>query len=277
MMNKGPVISFHPMVPGEMFHWERGMIEEGLVQALKTARGVILPQTVCRELYALCRHLCPNVFPNYDLRFQWEGKSGDAMLFWLYGIPHPRTSIFPSVEALIGDHPAVGYRAQLPAYPFVLKGAQGGEGTRTWLIGTDRDFRSALRILERDQWKGIAGGVVQEYVPDINGVLRVVVIGSSLRSYWKRSASGFLHSVARGGEIDHRSDPHLQAAGRRAVRALCRRTGINLAGFDLVFPGGSPDPVFLEINYTFGRTGLGGSDVFYRLLRREVIQWLDTF
>ncbi len=60
------------------------------------------------------------------------------------------------------------------------------------------------------------------------------------------------------------------------VRDLCDHTGINLAGFDLVFPDNSDVPLFLEINYTFGRAGLGGSDTFYGLLKGEIDKWLEA-
>jgi ribosomal protein S6--L-glutamate ligase len=67
-------------------------------------------------------------------------------------------------------------------------------------------------------------------------------------------------------------------AGRQVVKAFCDRTGINLAGFDLIFPSGSdrPKPLFLEINYFFGRRGLGGSERYYRLIDRAIRRWLSS-
>lgn len=273
---KGPVLSLHTVVHGERFVWDRGVWDQGLVRELKTAKAVILPQTVQRELYALCRHLCPKVFPNYDLRFQWEGKIGDTLLFWAYGVPHPHTQVFPRVEALLGEHLVMGNDPVLPHYPFVLKGAQGGEGTHVWLVETGADLQRVLSILERLEWRGTFGFVIQEFLPDLDRDLRVVVIGDQVESYWRRRAGAFLHNVAQGGEIDADSNPELQAAGKQAVCRLCKRTGINLAAFDLVFPTASPEPVFLEINYTFGRTGLGGSEGFYIRLRQAIDDWLHS-
>jgi ribosomal protein S6--L-glutamate ligase len=84
-----------------------------------------------------------------------------------------------------------------------------------------------------------------------------------------------LHNVAQGGEVDAESDPGLQAAGRERVKHFCKLTGINLAAFDLVFSPDEEEPVFLEINYTFGRTGLGGSEKFYGSLQEAVNRWLQ--
>jgi ribosomal protein S6--L-glutamate ligase len=62
---------------------------------------------------------------------------------------------------------------------------------------------------------------------------------------------------------------------------ICRKqeleTRINLAGFDLLFPENDPQagPLFLEINYFFGRQGLGGSLEYYDLFEEGVTTWLS--
>ena len=267
----------HPLIEGDAFYWDRSVWDNNLIQAIKKARAVILPQTVERELYWLCRRLCPHVFPNYDLRFQGEGKIGDSLAFWAFGTKHPHTLVFPRVETLLGDHDSMGHKLpSLPAYPFVLKGAHGGEGRQVWLIENGEELDAVLKTLLQLELHGCSGFVIQEYLPALERDLRIVVIGSRIFSYWRR-AEGFLHNVARGGEIDAESDKDLQAVGRERVREFCLRSGINLAAFDLVFPTSVREPVFLEINYTFGRSGLGGSENFYRLLREAVEQWLATF
>jgi len=273
---EGKVLSMHPVIEGEVFYWDRDVWSRDLFHAIKSARAVILPQTVERELYCLCIKLCPHVFPNYDLRFQWEGKMGDTFAFWAYGINHPETLVFPKVETLLGEHPhMVHHPPELPPYPFVLKGTHGGEGKQVWLIESEEQLKEKLQTLLQLELHGSSGFVIQEFLPELERDLRVVVIGKQVFSYW-RKAQGFLHNVARGGEIDCESDPDLQAMGREKVRKFCQRSGINLAAFDLVFLPQEKEPVFLEINYTFGRTGLGGSEEYYKILRNGVEQWLET-
>jgi len=268
------VLSMHPVIEGDAFYWDRGVWDKNLFAAIKGASAIILPQTVTRELYCLCTKMCLHVFPNYDLRFQWEGKMGDTLAFWAYGIKHPRTLVFPKVETLLGDHPDMDHKVpELPPYPFVLKGARGGEGRQVWLLENAAELAAKIQTLRQLELQGSSGFVIQEYISDLERDLRVVVIGSQVCSYW-RTAQGFLHNVAQGGEIDAESDQDLQAAGREKVWQFCRGSGINLAAFDLVFPAGEADPVFLEINYTFGRTGLGGAEKFYILLRDAVDRWL---
>jgi ribosomal protein S6--L-glutamate ligase len=56
------------------------------------------------------------------------------------------------------------------------------------------------------------------------------------------------------------------------------RTGINLAAVDFVFTLNDPEPTafFLEINYSFGRRGLGGTLAFYDLLLEAAREWLGN-
>ena len=270
------VLSMHPIMEGDTFYWDRGIWDKNLFNAIKNASAIILPQTVEREMYWLCTELCPQVFPNYDLRFQWEGKMGDTFAFWAYGLKHPHTLVFPRVETLRGEHHNMEHTVpELPSYPFVMKGAHAGEGKQVWLITNKEELETKLQVLLRYELHGSSGFVIQEYLASLERDLRVVVIGNQVFSYW-RKAQAFLHNVAQGGEIDAASDPELQEVGREKVIQFCRRSGINLAAFDLVFPGGEGEPFFLEINYTFGRTGLGGSEKFYTLVRHEVDVWLKT-
>jgi ribosomal protein S6--L-glutamate ligase len=57
-----------------------------------------------------------------------------------------------------------------------------------------------------------------------------------------------------------------------AVARFCHLAGINLAGFDLMFPDEGP-PVFIEINFNFGRKGLGGTPGFRKLFKEAVELW----
>lgn len=269
------VLSMHPVIRGSRYHWDRSTWNKDLIREIREARAIILPQTVQPELYWLCRQLCPRVFPNYDIRFKWEGKVGDALFFWAHDVPHPKTTVYPRVEAMLGDeHADIGYpRPELPGFPFVLKANLGGEGSNTWLVEDEEKLQQLVQNLERLEWRGMSGFVIQEFITGLDRDLRVTVIGSQVISYW-RINRGFYHNVARGGRIDADADPELQETGRLAVQELCARTNINLAAFDLIFSAGGKEPMFLEINYTFGRQGLGGSEEFFRLLQQEVDSWL---
>lgn len=242
--------------------------------AICQAKAVILSQGCTETLYRMCREHCPHVFPNYDVRFDFPGKLGQARLFKKAGVPFPRTYPFGRVSSYREQG---GQRGTL-SFPCVFKFDWGGEGDGVVLLETAEALEQALQRAHVAEQSGQKGFLLQTYVPCHGRSLRVVVIGAQLLSYWRRQPDGssFLTSVKAGAVIDHGSDPELQEAGKAAVNDFCATTGIDLAGFDLLFPGDDKgtQPLFLEINYFFGRRGLGGSMKYYTLVDKAVRLWL---
>ena len=125
----------------------------------------------------------------------------------------------------------------------------------------------------------MSGFIIQEFIPCSNRVLRVAVIGSRAVSYWRVGAkdASVTISAGTGARIDTGTDPDLQQRAVDAVKEFVRATHIDLAGLDLLYSDrrGEEEPYFLEINYFFGRRGLGGSERYYALLNAEICNWLD--
>ncbi len=264
--DSAPVVSLNPLYEGDIFLWAKGFLGDRELGILSRARAIVLPQTVRPELYWLARELAPT-FPNYDFRFRFPGKVGQALAFSALDIPHPRTIACLQLEPLLRDHP-LSPTLRLPAFPFVLKADIGGEGGGTWLISGEDDLKKAISRLKALEIQGREGLIIQEYLPGLQEDLRVTVIGQRIISYWRRRP-GFHHHLARGGEIDYDYRPDLQARGHSLIKDICRRVGINLAGFDLAFsPEG--EPLVLEINFTFGRRGLEPFGGFEALLLEAI-------
>jgi ribosomal protein S6--L-glutamate ligase len=164
--------------------------------------------------------------------------------------------------------------------PFVFKFNWGGDGDHVYLIQSAEDFSRVLQIAGEYENSGQKGFIIQEYIPANNRSLRVVVIGRTIVSYWRiqSDTDHFLSNVAKGAMIDYDSDIDLQKAAIESVKHFCSQTRINLAGFDILFSFQSEvkTPLFLEINYFFGRQGLGGSDKFYDILTKEIIKWIES-
>jgi len=57
------------------------------------------------------------------------------------------------------------------------------------------------------------------------------------------------------------------------VKQLISKTGLNLAAVDIIFRD-NKEPLLLEINYYFGRKGLGNSENYYYLLFDAIQKWL---
>lgn len=249
------------------------------LSAIRSARAVILAQGCQPALYAMARKNCTRIFPNLDCRFDYPGKTGQAQLFQKEAIRHPQTRIFKKIQGLLAAGNGNGLPMKLP---FVFKHNWGGEGAGVHFVDSNKRWQKLTFELDQKESGEEDGFVVQAFVPCGNRALRVVVIGEYFQAYWRvqPDTNRFGTNLAQGGIIDHESDPHLMVAGLAAVTSFCAKTKINLAGFDLLFesasgPDSNPEPYFLEINYFFGRRGLGGSECFYAIFEAETKKWLN--
>ncbi len=272
------ILSFHPIITAD-----RNIICAGRdpgkeeLDAIQQANAVILPQGCRRTLYEMAAAHCPHVFPNYAVKFKFPGKIGQADLFAQCGLPCPRTETFASLDAFYPKNKSLRTALNFN-FPFVFKYDWGGEGDNVLRVDSPTEFDKLLEKTAAFERTGQSGFLIQEFIPTDGRSLRIAVIGQKRIAYWRipTDPNQFGTALSKGAEIDPDSDPDKQAAGVRCVEQLCAKTGINLAGIDLIFPekAGTDGPLLLEINYFFGRTGLGGSERFYALLEDEVGHWL---
>lgn len=273
------ILSYHPCFEGEKNLLCAGR-EPGTddLDAIRTADAVILPQGCYQSLYEMARNNCKHVFPNFDARFKYKGKIGQIQLFQKKNAAHPKTETYININAFSLNY---GGMPPKPAFdfPFVFKFDWGGEGDHVFLIKSPEDFLTVMQTARKFEKSGQKGFIIQEYIPSKNRSLRVVIVGQTIISYWRiqRNRENFTSNIARGASIDFDTDPELQKEAVKSVKDFCLRTEIDLAGFDILFSSGATinTPLFLEINYFFGRRGLGGSEIFYEILNREIVKWLD--
>lgn len=265
------ILSFHPM-----FEADRNILCAGRdpgdteLAAIRSAKAVILPQACRESLYRMARRNCPNVFPNYDARFDYPGKIAQIRLFEEKNVPHPETFCYRTVDELT-------FLPSTLFFPLVFKFDWGGEGDTVFPVSSDSELRYRLAQARKYEKTGQTGFMLQEYIPFQYRSLRVAVIGSRFISYWRVQSNPdvFHANLSKGAVIDHVSDPELRDKAVAVLREFCMETGIDFAGFDFLF---SLDniPLFIEINYFFGREGLGGSESFYRILDDEIRNWLES-
>ncbi|MDY0311103.1 MAG: hypothetical protein RBR20_03170 [Desulfobacterales bacterium] len=265
------ILSYHPLFFGDENRLCAGRQPDDTDRvAMRRAAAVILPQGAYQSLYEMARENCRYVFPGQDRRFSHPGKTGQARLFAETAVPHPSTRIYAATGLLDADRPPC-------LFPFVLKLDWGGEGCNVLLIDSPPAWDSALERLRACEATGQGGFVIQELIPTAGRALRVAVIGTRAVAYWRvRLDGGFPANLAHGATIDAESDEHLMEAGINAALGFCRQQHIDLAGLDFLFNAEEerPQPLFLEINWIFGRRGLGGSEGFYRILIPEIHRWL---
>ncbi len=272
------ILSFHPLISADKNILCAGRDPDLRdLEAIKQADAVILPIGCKKNLYDLVRKNCLNVFPNYDMRFDFPGKLGQIKLFRKMGINYPETRLYSDLKDF--QRQANHSKPTPPMdFPFVFKFDWGGEGETVFLIRTDSEFLSILEKTRQFELTGQKGFLIQQWIPQTVKSLRTVVIGRKMVSYWRiqQQPHQFKAGLSSGAIVDYNSDPEFIKNAEYELKIFLKKTGINLAGFDFLFSPVSSNPYFLEINYFFGRRGLGGSEKFYVILIKEINQWLKS-
>ncbi|MFP3911178.1 MAG: RimK family alpha-L-glutamate ligase [Desulfobacteraceae bacterium] len=272
------ILSFHPCLDADM---QVILGDQALgpshLQAILKAAAIILPQACPQELYKVCARSRAHVFPHYGARMRYPGKVGQHALFQEFALPCPQTRCWKGVRHFEQAGLCSGRLAH--DFPFLIKQDLTHEGKGVFFIEDQARLNKTLEYLRAQERSGSGAFVSQDYVPCQGNVLRAVIVGKQTLTYWKRprSSQEVITTISRGAGVDHHWRPDLQAKGKRQARLLSEKTGINLAAVDFVFPldAGDPDPLFLEINYYFGRRGLGGSEAYYGFLYAAVREWLE--
>jgi ribosomal protein S6--L-glutamate ligase len=268
------ILSFHPIIEADKNIICAGRLPDDNDQAaIRLADAVILPQGCSEALYRMARSHCPHIFPNMDIRFAYPGKRGQIRLFREKGLAHPRTDLY----ADLGHFESQSADLVLPV---VIKLDFGGQGDTVFKAGSADEMALALERVKACERTGQKGFLVQQFIPTRDRSLRIAVIGQWRIAYWRIAPGRFGTSVSRGAVLDHEADPHLQQAALTVVNAFCQKTHLQLGGFDIIFSAddlnaGHVAPLALEINYFFGRAGLGGSEAYYRILEQETRNWLS--
>ena len=270
------ILSFHPCYTADhqIILGDRNLESKDL-QKIHHAHIIILPQSCKQALYHACKNSTAYLFPNYDTRFAYPGKAGQSLLFAEKGFSHPKTLTWSSVK----EFRAACKESCPHRMPFLFKGNMSHEAEGLYLIENSESLESALNRLNADGESPSSAFISQDLIPTDGNVLRVVIMGSDMISYWKRPErpGQVITTVSKGAILDKKWRPDLQEKGRNQAQRFSAVTGVNLAAIDFLFPlnVNDPQPVFMEINYYFGRRGLGGSLNYYRLLGDALKKWIS--
>lgn len=267
------ILSFHPCFTADkqIIFYSRRKINEDDISLIQSAELIILPQACSEELYKLCDKSSAVIFPDYRTRFLYPGKNGQSLLFKEAGLDQPTTFAWNSVTEFLNKFDESHYHE----YPYFLKADREHEGEGIFLIKEKADLEYAMDELEKKGDKFVS----QDFIESHGNVLRVVIMGDYYISYWKRPgvSGNEITSINKDAVIDSEWKPELQEKGRGQARELSVKTGINLAAVDFIFAikEGDPKALLLEINYYFGRRGLGGTINYFKMLYQTLTDWMD--
>jgi ribosomal protein S6--L-glutamate ligase len=271
------IISFHPCFDsGNQIILGDRTLDPDILGQIQNAEAIILPQSCSEELFEACHHTRALLFPDYEMRFKYQGKIGQSRLFKDFGLPHPETLCWTNVKEYKKKHENI--KNPPHQWPFILKEDRSHEAEGVYFVEDPKSLESALQRIELKENSGHKGFVSQAFIDSKGNVLRTVIMGRRIISYWKRPAEPgqTITTISRGADIDHDWRAELQEKGKKYALDLSDKTGINLGAIDFVFEESDedPDPIFLEINYFFGRRGIGGTEKYYRLLFDALQNWL---
>jgi len=179
------ILSFHPC-----FNADANIIVAGRdpgpeeLAAIRSASAVILPQGCRESLYRMAVENCAHVFPDYNLRFAYPGKTGQAALFNKRNVPFPKTLIYRDLDDFSRQQTPDSGPLPMPP-PFVFKFDWGGEGQTVYLINSRKELADKLYQAAEFEKSGLAGFILQAHVPHGRRSLRVAVINRKLISYWR--------------------------------------------------------------------------------------------
>ncbi|MFC1884133.1 hypothetical protein ACFL2O_05125 [Thermodesulfobacteriota bacterium] len=272
------ILSFHPCFDtGHQIILGDRTLDDEIIGQIWSADVIVLPQGCSEALYRACEKSKALLFPNYEKRYQYPGKIGQDRLFKLFNFPRPETFSWKSVE--IFKNTRTGFTDPPHQWPFFLKEDRSHEAEGVYLAENPKTLESALERIALKEKSGYKGFVTQNFINTKGNVLRTVIMGRKVITYWKRPflPGQMITTISRGAIIDHDWRQEQQEKGKKYTLDLSHKTGINLAAIDLVFDESEedPDPFFLEINYFFGRRGIGGAEKYYDLLFVALQDWLQ--
>ena len=272
------ILSFHPCFDADI-HIILGsrQLDSKDLELIRQAEAIILPQGCPANLYRTCSDANAHIFPSYEVRFRYPGKTGQSILFKDFGFPHPKTLRFRSVAEFKERY--LTPETFLHNLPFFIKTDKAHEAEGVFLVKGKNCLSDTRDHLSRCEKRGQGNFVTQDFVDSGGNVLRAVIMGKRIITYWKLPAEPgqLITTISRGAIIDHHWQPQLQKKGKELARILSGKTEINLAAIDFVFQMSQEDPApfFLEINYFFGRRGLGGMEKYYQMLYGAIKNWLE--
>jgi len=177
------------------------------------------------------------IFPSLETYLYADEKIKQTTLFYMLGIPHPRTRIYYHL-----------HHQEIPRdfdFPFIGKLARSSaRGRGVFLIHNKQTFELYLRLTN------IA--YIQEFLPhDMD--LRIVLINyKPVLAYWRIRRSGdFRTNLSQGGEINFDNIP---AEAIRIARETVRKCKFNDVGLDLIRCHGRW--YVIEANMKYGRKAL---------------------
>lgn len=134
--------------------------------------------------------------------------------------------------------------------PFILKGAQGIQGNKVFLVSDEETYTSLIGTVEGDV-------LMQKFIKN-NGDYRVFTIGGEVYQIFKRVASegSFKNNMSLGAKGEIVTNQNLRDRLGNIATKIVRALDIEIAGVDIIEADVDGELFFLEVNINPGWAGL---------------------
>jgi ribosomal protein S6--L-glutamate ligase len=190
------------------------------------------------------------IFPGLETYLYADEKIKQTTLFYMLGIPHPRTRIYYPLhhQDILSEF----------TFPFVAKiPRRSARGRGVFAIDNEEALTKYLQLTK------IA--YIQEYLPHKRD-LRVILINyEPVLAYWRiRAARDFRTNLSQGGRISFDDIP---LEGVTTAQEAARKCRFDDVGLDLLFDQGQW--YVIEANMKYGRQGLKLMGLDLKQIMRE--------
>lgn len=189
------------------------------------------------------------IFPSLETHLYADEKIKQTTLFYMLGIPHPRTRIYYHLhhKEILQDF----------SFPFIGKIPRcSARGRGVFKIDDQGDLERYL------EYTNIA--YIQEYLPHQKDLRVVLVNYDPIISYWRVSRDDdFRTNISQGGIIDFNEIPEEGIHLARNCASKCRFDDV---GLDIIYSGGRW--YIVEANMKYGRKAMGIKGLDYKSLLR---------
>ncbi len=177
------------------------------------------------------------IFPSLETYLYADEKIKQSTLFYMLGIPHPRTRIYyrRHHKDILKDF----------SFPFIAKIPRGSsQGRGVFKINNEKELKDYLALTDV--------AYIQEYIPHEKD-LRVVLINyDPVIAYWRIKKRGeFRTNLAQGGKISFKDIPE---EAIELAKKWAKKCKFNDVGIDLIHTNSGWK--ILEANMKYGRKGL---------------------
>ncbi|MCK5229942.1 MAG: ATP-grasp domain-containing protein [Desulfobulbaceae bacterium] len=214
---------------------------------ISASRIILYPTLNYAQLFTT---MGKKIYPNVEWYLYADEKIKQTTLFYMLGIPHPRTRIYYRRQ-----------QSEIPAdfpLPFIAKIPRGSaQGKGVFLITTTDELENYLKLTN------IA--YIQEYIPHTRNLRIVLINYQVVVSYFLESqADNFRTNLFQGGVVDFEGIPEEVIQKAEEYSRKCR---FNEVGLDFIQNNGIW--YLIEANMLFGRNGLKMKGLDLKKIVRE--------